>query len=1086
MFYRIGLDIGIASVGWCVVETDASGEPLHILELGSRIFDKAEVPKTGAPLAEARRLARGLRRRLRRKAYRLQKAREIFLGQNVVPDAGDRDVNELRADGLDKMLSPQEFAAVLMLLMKRRGFASNSKAQTEAEDGKLKKALKENDALMKEKGYRTVGEMLAKECVVTVVDGSGAEKTVYLTRNKAGQYTHTVSREAIRSEMEMLFDAQSGFGNPLASASVRDAIMEIFDWQRNFDEGPGKGSPYSAEYKVGKCEFLPDEERAPKSSATFERFAALQKVNHLRIAVNGEVRKLTEDERKELIAAIDSSIRTDYKKVRKVLRLNEDARFVGLKYYSKKKKQDDPETAEKRTFVSFERSRAIADRLLKEHRDTDTIDAVAYVLAHAKSDDKRRTLFAAYEGTKVLSADEIESLLAVDGSKFGHLSVKAMRKILPHLENGARYDEACKLAGFDHSRQESGGNGVVKWSNLRDELSEINSPVVRRAISQTVKVVKAIVIKYGAPVAINVELARDMGKSAKERSEEATEQNERRKYNDTLRDQIVKDFNVAPTRERLVIRKLYDEQNGKCPYTGEVIDINRLYETNYVQVDHIIPYSRSFNDSFNNKVLVKTRANQEKGNKTPFEWLFTTEKWNDFFDRVCVMYAHNTAKKFNLLRESFDENEMKDRALNDTRYISRFMLGFLRERIAFAECSMGPQRTVAVKGAMTAQLRKQWGIGKIREDGDIHHAVDAAIIACVTPRIVQRLSLAYKQEREGTVKAHDAGRISEPYQGFADELAARCLPDEGAMKARLLSLGRGEQIAEDVKPIFVSRMPRRKAKGALHQETVKSAKHIEDSGVLVKKVALQELKLGKDENGIPYIKNYFRPEDDRRTYELLLSKLVEAEGNAKVAFKEKVYKPTKDGRQGNEIKKVKLYESVGAGVYCNVRGGVAGNDSMVRVDIFSKAGKYYCVPVYAADVYAGRSPMKAAAAGKRLEDWTEIDETYKFEFALYPNDLIWIKHKSGIKLVKQHDNTDSKLPETQLIYEGYVYYKGFNISTAAAAIITHDNCYAAPGIGLKTLEEIRKCSVDALGNVSFVREEKRPPAAMKKQSKEKE
>lgn len=1084
MFYRIGLDIGITSVGWCAVETDAFGEPLRILELGARIFDKAEVPKTGAPLAEARRLARGSRRRLRRKAHRLQKAREIFLGKNVVPDAGGRNVNELRAEGLDKKLSPQEFAAVLMLLIKRRGFASNSKAQTEAEDGKLKKALKDNDSLMKEKGYRTVGEMLVKECASTVIDGNGVTKTIYRTRNKAGQYTHSVSREAIRSEIEMLFGAQSGFGNPLAVADVREAILEVFDRQRNYDEGPGKGSPYSAEYKIGKCEFLPDEERAPKSSATFERFAALQKVTHLRITVNGAVRRLTEDEREKLLVAIGSSIRTDYKKVRKVLGLEDDARFVGLKYYSKKKKQDDPETAEKRTFVTFERSRAIADRLLKEHRDIDTIDAVAYVLAHAKSDDKRRALFAAYEGTKGISADEIESLLEVDGSKFGHLSVKAMKKILPYLEQGARYDEACKSADFDHSRQNGSSGGDVKWSDLRDELNEINSPVVRRAVSQTVKVVKAIVAKYGAPVAINVELARDMGKSAKERHEEATEQNERRKYNDTLRDQIAKDFNVAPTRERLVIRKLYDEQNGKCPYTGEVIDINRLYEPNYVQVDHIIPYSRSFNDSFNNKVLVKTRANQEKGNKTPFEWLFTSEKWNDYFDRVCVMYAHNTAKKFNLLRESFDENEMKDRALNDTRYISRFVLGFLRERVGFADCSMGPQRTVAVKGAMTAQLRKQWGIGKIREDGDIHHAVDAAIIACVTPRIVRRLSLAYKQEREGRAKAHDAGRISEPYKGFADELAARCLPDGNEMKTRLLSLGRGERLAEDVRPIFVSRMPRRKAKGALHQETVKSSKHLE-SGILIRKVALQSLQLGKDENGAPYIKNYFRPEDDRRTYELLLSKLVEAGGDAKVAFKEKVYKPTKDGRPGNEIKRVKLYEPIGAGVYCNVRGGVAGNDSMVRVDIFSKGGKYYCVPVYTADIYAGRLPDRAATRDKKFEYWDVMDETYKFEFALYPNDLIWIKHKSGIKLTKQHDNADSKLPETCVMHEGFVYYKGLNISTAAAAIITHDNCYSTSSMGVKTLEAIRKCSVDVLGNISFVREEKRPPAAIKKQTEEK-
>ena len=173
-------------------------------------------------------------------------------------------------------------------------------------------------------------------------------------------------------------------------------------------------------------------------------------------------------------------------------------------------------------------------------------------------------------------------------------------------------------------------------------------------------------------------------------------------------------------------------------------------------------------------------------------------------------------------------------------------------------------------------------------------------------------------------------------------------------------------------------------------------------------------------------------------------------------------------------------------MYCNVRGGVAGNDSMVRVDIFSKAGKYYCVPVYAADVYAGRLPMKAVAAHKRYKDWDVMDETYKFEFALYPNDLIWIKRKSSMNMVKQRDNADSKLPETNTMQEGYVYYKGLDISSAAATVTTHDNCYGTSSMGVKTLQALRKCSVDVLGNITFVREEKRPPAAMKKRSEEKE
>ena len=111
MFYRIGLDIGITSVGWCVVETYENGEPKRILSLGTRIFDAAENPKDGAPLAKPRRQARGLRRRLRRRAFRLMLARELFAAHGVTPNAAPHDVNELRAAGLDRELGDALAAA---------------------------------------------------------------------------------------------------------------------------------------------------------------------------------------------------------------------------------------------------------------------------------------------------------------------------------------------------------------------------------------------------------------------------------------------------------------------------------------------------------------------------------------------------------------------------------------------------------------------------------------------------------------------------------------------------------------------------------------------------------------------------------------------------------------------------------------------------------------------------------------------------------------------------------------------------------------------------------------------------------------
>ena len=662
--------------------------------------------------------------------------------------------------------------------------------------------------------------------------------------------------------------------------------------------------------------------------------------------------------------------------------------------------------------------------------------------------------------------------------------MKAINNILPYLEKGYRYDEACKEYGYNHSQRDGGEKRVLlKGEDIRREIEEINSPVVRRSVSQTLKVLNALILKYGSPVAVNIELAREMGKSREERDKENRENLGRKKTNDALRDEIREKYGLNPTHMRLVIRKLYDEQVGRCPYTGEVIDANRLYEDNYVQVDHIIPYSRSFNDSFTNKVLVKTRANQEKGNKTPFEWLFTTPQWNDFFDRVSVMYAGNFRKRQLLLKESFDEDEWKSRALNDTRYICRYMLGLLQDKLTFAQSEVGKKKVTAVNGGITAELRRQWGIGKVREDGDIHHAVDAAVIACVTAGAVQKLSTAYKFKHEE--KRYDApgfgADIAEPYKGFSEELAARCLADEDVMHERLRALGVDEETVAAAKSVFVSRMPKRKGKGPIHKETILGAKYVRNEGVAVKKAPITSLKLDKDKNtGEYYIKDYFRPQDDKTTYDILLERLVAADGKAEVAFKDKVYKPAAEGKTPNEIKKVKVTEPVNSGVVLDGIQGFAANGSMVRVDIFSKGGKYYCVPVYTADIYAGRLPDRAATAGKKFEEWDVMDETYKFEFALYPNDLIWIKHKSGISMAKQRDNADSRMPDTYEMKEGFVYFKALNISSACATIITNNNCYVKESLGLKTLGALKKCNVDVLGNVSFVKGERRPPASMKK------
>ena len=239
--YAIGLDIGITSVGWAALALDAEERPCGILDLGSRIFDAAEQPKTGESLAAPRRAARSARRRLRRHRHRNERIRNLLTSSGLVSeeelnslfDGQLEDIYALRVKGLDAPLSRGEFARVLLHISQRRGFKSNRKNPSSKEDGALLAAVNENLQRMEEHGYRTVGEMLLRD---KTFEGH--------KRNKGGSYLTTVTRDMVADEVRKIFAAQRGFGSTFAGEELEERYLAILLSQRSFDEGPGGNSPY--------------------------------------------------------------------------------------------------------------------------------------------------------------------------------------------------------------------------------------------------------------------------------------------------------------------------------------------------------------------------------------------------------------------------------------------------------------------------------------------------------------------------------------------------------------------------------------------------------------------------------------------------------------------------------------------------------------------------------------------------------------------------------------------------------------------------------------------------------------------------
>ena len=144
------------------------------------------------------------------------------------------------------------------------------------------------------------------------------------------------------------------------------------------------------------------------------------------------------------------------------------------------------------------------------------LDAAGAALTNPENEDKLREALKQAEFEPL----EIEALLTLPSfAGYGHISVKACRKLIPYLEQGMNYNDACQAAGYDFQGRQNGEKAQFLPAST-EEMEDITSPVVRRAVAQTIKVVNAIIREQGeSPVSIHLELAREMNKNFQQRSE---------------------------------------------------------------------------------------------------------------------------------------------------------------------------------------------------------------------------------------------------------------------------------------------------------------------------------------------------------------------------------------------------------------------------------------------------------------------------------------------------------------------------------------------------------------------------------------
>lgn len=1155
--YRLGLDIGIASVGAAVVQTNSFDNPCHLTEPDVRTFPAAECRENGKyygkSAAVPRRECRTTRRRIKRKQLRMNCIKQTLQKVGLIDvdefmkrysDGTLPNVYQLRYEGLDRLLIDDEFAQILIHIAKHRGFLSTRRAdKKDKESGAILAATSANQKLMMEKGYRTVGEMMYLDESFHTPCSSNEQGFIVTPRNKAKDYKHTIYRSMLVDEVHALFDAQRKFGNTKATETLESEYLEIMTRQRSYDLGPGlqadgTKSPFAMDgYKsnAGECTFYKEETRAAKGTYTAELSITLQKINNLKLVDRyGDGRFLTDEEKQKILEYISKHKTMKYKTVKTLLGIDPMIRFNLLNYGKKKKtkkesddKTKDDSTKKKSTkksktkaetsekagkdankeetelerinriedtvFVSMEFTLSYTDCLkariktLSETEKRDLFDEVGELLTSYKTDAARIEKLS----NLGLTPEEVDRLLDLNPKGYAKLSHKAMKEIEPYLKQGLTYDKACAAAGLDFQVTYTGEKmKYLKGPEINRIINNIQSPVVRRSVAQTVRVINAIIRKYGSPQAVNVELSREMSKSFLERKKAETAMELRHKENVKFCEEIKKLGINSPNGEDITRYRLWRDQNGICLYSGEKIPARAMFSKEY-EIDHIIPYSISLDDRYQNKVLVKAGENWKKGNRLPYEYFgHDKTRWASYENRVESLIKSD-GKKAHLLKKNYtkeDQREFTERNLNDTRYATTVVYNMILQYLYLEpyNCDGKTKQVYAVNGAVTAYLRKRWGLNKKDRTNDRHHAMDAVVIACCTDEMIAKVT-KYMQDRETaysknfritdeetgeiltrsnfTREQYDEAygvRFPVPWETFREEIDLRIFNDDPfgyLMKDRNLQIkidypdwmygeeespvAKGKYI-NYIRPMFVSVACSHKATGRAHEETIRSAKYHDSDSLVISKKALKDLKLNKDNE----IKDYYNKECDPLLYEALRNRLLEYGGDGKKAFAEEFHKPKADGTDGPVVKSVKVIEKKTTGVQINH--GLAGNGNMVRVDLYQKEGKYYAVPIYISDMVKKEIPRKAATGGKQYKDWRVMDPD-DFLFSVYPRDLLHLKKGKPFK-----DGLSNDI---------YMYFAGLDPASASFAVTAHDSSISLRGIGIQNLELIEKCQVDMLGDI---------------------
>lgn len=986
----LGLDLGVGSIGWALIETD-DNLPQKILGMGSRIVpiskdDSDQFSKGQAITKNADRTAR----RTARKGYNRYQMRRALLTQalrnnNMLPERMDENVIDLwklRSDAATEghQLTLPQIGRVLYHINQKRGY-KHSKAD-ENGDSKQTKYVEAVNQRYKDiqEAHQTIGQHFYLELLRTRVHRESGDYYTYRIKDQV------FPRAAYIAEFDRIMNVQRVYYPEVLTDEFIDTLRNrIIFYQRplksckhlvslcEFEMRPYKTRDGKIVYGGPKC--------APRTSPLAQLCAMWETANNITLTNrNNERFEFSLEQRRQIVDFLCHNKEMKVTHLQKILGISKKDGWYGGKAIGKGIKGN-------ATLNQLrEALQGKYDQWLEMPiKHIDVVDATTSEVFWAVSPEVEETpLFKLWHAVYSLqNADElaktlrekfqitdeavIEALGKIDFVKPGYAnkSHKFIRRLLPYLMEGMMYSEACERININHSNSMTREEREQRPLSARIQLlqkNQLRQPVVEKVLNQMINIVNSLKDQYGEIDEARVELARKLKQSRDERESayRAMGQNERRNKEIAAK---IAEFGIRPSRSRIQKYKMWEESLHQCFYCGKTIDLSEFLNGADVEIEHIIPRSILFDDSFSNKVCACRRCNQEKSNQTAMEYMETKsaaeqEAYKQRVDEAFTAKRISQTKRDHLLWRKADiPADFIERQLRQSQYIAVKAVEVLQD---------GIRQVWTSGGSVTDFLRHQWGYDEILHTLNLpryrqvegltefvdfehagqkhteeriknwskridhrHHAIDALTVALTQRGYIQRLNtleashdFMEKQVKEAGTKYNEKKSILEKWINEQPHFSV-------------------EDVTKAVDGILVSfRAGKRVTTPARHAIYKGGKRVIAQRGIEVPRGALTEEtiygKLG-DKFTVKYPLDHpsMKPENIvDPTIRALVQKRVAERG--KDAFKDPLY-----SAEGMEIKSVRCYTSLSENGVVPVKYDEAG-----RPIGYAKKGNNHHIAIY--------------------------------------------------------------------------------------------------------------------------------------------